>query len=63
MKDRVINIPVEKENIINTIKKLPRLPIESGLVEVKLKRKLEYTNNHKREAYNFNIILKLLNPK
>ena len=60
MKDRVINIPVEKENIINTIEKLPRLPIESGLVEVKLKRKLEYTNNHKREFVDPKKIFKAL---
>ena len=60
LKDRVINIPVEKENIINTIEKLPRLPIESGLVEVKLKRKLEYTNNHKREFVDPKKIFKAL---
>ena len=60
LKDRVINIPVEKENVINTIKKLPRLPQESGLVEVKLKRKLGYKNNHKREFVDPNKIFKAL---
>ena len=30
LKDRVINIPVDKENVMNTIKQLPRLPTESG---------------------------------
>ena len=60
LKDRVINIPIEKENVINTIEKLPRLPLESGLVEVKLKRKLDYTNNHKREFVDPNKIFKAL---
>ena len=41
LKDRVINIPIEKESVMNTLKQLPRLPNESGLVEVKLKRKIE----------------------
>ena len=49
LKDRVINIPIEKESIINTIQKIPRLPTESGLVEIKLKRKITYKNDHRRE--------------
>ena len=49
LKDRVINIPIEKESLMNTIEKLPRLTAESGLVEVKLKRKIEYKQSHKRE--------------
>ena len=60
LKDRVINIPIEKETIINTITKLPRLPTESGLVEIKLKRKMTYKNNHKREFVDPNKIFKAL---
>ena len=60
LKDRVINIPIEKENIINTITQLPRLPTESGLVEIKLKRKMTYKNNHKREFVDPNKIFKAL---
>ena len=60
LKDRVINIPIDKENIINTIERLPRLPTESGLVEIKLKRKMEYKNNHKREFVDPNKIFKAL---
>ena len=60
LKDRVINIPIEKENIINTITQLPRLPTESGLVEIKLKRKMAYKNNHKREFVDPNKIFKAL---
>ena len=60
LKDRVINIPIEKDNVINTIKQLPRLPAESGLVEVKLKRKIEYKNVHKNEYVDPNKIFKAL---
>ena len=60
LKDRVVNIPIEKENIINTITQLPRLPAESGLVEIKLKRKMAYKNNHKREFVDPNKIFKAL---
>ena len=60
LKDRVINIPVDKENVMNTIEQLPRLPAESGLVEVNLKRKIEYKNNHKQEFVDPNKIFKAL---
>ena len=56
----MINIPIEKESIINTIQKIPRLPTESGLVEIKLKRKMTYKNNHKREFVDPNKIFKAL---
>ena len=49
-KDRLINIPITSEDIINTLQCLPRTPKEAGLLEVKLKRKLEYQNVHK-QAY------------
>ena len=49
-KDRLINIPISSNDVINTLKNLPRTPQEAGLLEVKLKRKLEYKNTHK-QAY------------
>ena len=60
LKDRVINIQIEKESLMNTIEKLPRLPAESGLVEVKLKRRIEYKQSHKREYVDPNKIFKAL---
>ena len=49
-KDQLINIPVSSEDILNTLEHLPRTPGEAGLLEVKLKRKLEYKNTH-QQAY------------
>ena len=51
-KDRLINIPINDEDVMNTIESMPRTPNEAGLLEVKLKRKLEYANNHKMEFVN-----------
>ena len=49
-KDRLVNIPISSEDVINTLESLPRTPKEAGLLEVKLKRKLEYKNVH-QQAY------------
>ena len=49
-KDHLINIPIGSEDIMNTLQSLPRTPEEAGLLEVKLKRKLDYKNTH-QQAY------------
>ena len=41
LKDKVINIPVNEDDIVNTITRLPRTPNEAGLIEADLKRKVE----------------------
>ena len=48
-KGRMISIPVEAEDIMNTVKQLPRLPTEAGVVPIKLKRKKEYKSHEKNE--------------
>ena len=47
LKDRLINVPVNDEDILNTMEKMPRTPNEAGLIGVALKRKKEYKNSHK----------------
>ena len=44
--DTVINVPMEIEDIEKTVTSLPRLPDDAELLVVKLKRKMEYNNNH-----------------
>merc|ERR1719209_544453 len=46
---RMISIPVGPADIMNTVKQLPRLPNEAGLVPIKLKRKKEYKSHEKQE--------------
>ena len=60
-KDKLVNIPIHDQDIINTVESLPRTPSEAGLLEVKLKRKIEYTNFHKKQYINAEKIYKALN--
>ena len=54
LKDKIINIPIQDDDILNTVTRLPRTPSEAGLIEVDLKRKMEYKNSH---------IKKLIDPQ
>ena len=60
VKDKLVNIPLNDEDVINTIKNLPRTPTEAGLLEVKLKRKMEYKNYHQYEYISPDKIFKSL---
>ena len=48
IKDKIINVPVPEDSVLNTIKSLPRTPNEAGLIGLELKRKLEYSNPHQK---------------
>ena len=52
LKDKIINVPVQEDDIVNTITSLPRTPNEAGLIEVDLKRKVEYKNSHIKQLIN-----------
>ena len=58
--DKIINVPVNDEDVLNTIKLLPRTPKDAGLIGVALKRKLEYKSSHKRQLVNPKKIIKML---
>ena len=49
LKDRIVNVPVNDDDIINTVTQLPRTPAEAGLIEVDLKRKKEYKTSHVKQ--------------
>ena len=49
LKDKIINIPIGEEDIVNTLEMLPRTPTEGGLVEIKLKRKKDYKTPYRQE--------------
>ena len=61
VKDRLVNIPIGDGDVLNTINCLPRTPSEAGLIEVKLKRKIEYKNYHQYEYISPEKIFKSLN--
>ena len=47
MNDRVINVPINDDNIARRVKSLPRTEENSGMINVGLKRKLNMKNYHK----------------
>ena len=49
LKDRVVNVPINDDSIINTLDKLPRTPQAAGLIGVAPKIKVEYKNTHKHQ--------------
>ena len=59
--DRLINVPIPEDAILNTVKTLPRTPTEAGIVSVKLKRKLEYKGTHMEQIIDSRKIFKYLN--
>ena len=61
LKDKIINVPVQEDDIVNTITSLPRTPNEAGLIEVDLKRKVEYKNSHIKQLINPEKCYKMLN--
>ena len=52
LKDRVINVPINEDSIMNTLEQLPRTPKDAGLIGVALKRKMEFKNTHKHQLVN-----------
>ena len=40
VKDKCIVIPLEKNDVINNVESLPRLPSESGIIDIQWKRRL-----------------------
>ena len=48
-KGRMVSVPVGPDDIMNTVKQLPRLPSEAGLVPIKLKRMQKYKGHEKKE--------------
>jgi hypothetical protein len=60
LKDKVINIPVQNDDVLNTMTQLPRIPNEAGLIEVDFKRKIEYENSHKKQIVNPKKFFKML---
>ena len=47
-KDKLVNIPINDTDVINTVENLPRTPNEAGILEIKLKRKMSFNNYHKK---------------
>ena len=60
LKDKLINIPLTDNDILNTLEQMPRTPNNAGLIGVALKRKKEYTNTHKHQLINPSKLFRVL---
>ena len=61
--DRLVNVPVGPQDVLNTIERLPRTPAEAGIIPiipVNLKRKLEYKTTHLKQMIDTTKIFKYL---
>ena len=58
--DRLVNVPIGEQDILNTLKSLPRTPGEAGIIPVGLKRKLEYKTTHLQQLIDVKKIYKYL---
>ena len=58
--DKVISVPIENQDVENTVRTLPRKPEDAQIVAVQLKRKLEMKNSHLREYICPQLLVKAL---
>ena len=61
LKDRIINVPITDDSIMNTLVQLPRTPTEAGLIGISLKRKKEMKNDHIKQMINPDRVFRMLN--
>ena len=57
---KMISVPVKAYDVMNTVKQLPRLPSEAGLVPIKLKRKKQYKGHVRQELIRPEMVFKAL---
>ena len=61
LKDKCIVIPLEAKDVLNTVESLPRLPSESGIIDIQWKRKVGLKNTHLQAKVDPNKIFNALN--
>ena len=56
----MISVPVPPETVEETLQQLPRIPSDAGLIEVGIKRKMEYNRSHIKQLIDRNKIYEVL---
>ena len=59
-KNKIVVVPIEEQDVSDTLKSLPRTPDEAGIIPVQLKRKVEYKNSHREEYINVDKLYKAI---
>ena len=60
IKDKTVIIPLEDKDILKTVKSLPRLPSESGIIDIQWKRRVGQKNCHLQAKVDPNKIFQAL---
>ena len=60
LSDKVINVPIEEDSVLNTIKQIPRTPDEAGLIGIELRRRKGRETFIKPQLVNPTKIFKML---
>ena len=58
--DRLVNVPIGEQDIMNTVQQLPRSPVDACIIPVSLKRKLEFKTTHIQQLIDTRKIYKYL---
>ena len=59
-KEKVINVPVREEDMLRTVEALPKIPEETGLIQLNWKYKEDITTPYKSELVRPKLILDIL---
>ena len=69
VKDKLIMIPMEEDDILNTLQNFPRIPSEAGIIDVQWKRKMAMKNHFMQAKVNieriyrfFKVLKNMANP-
>ena len=67
--DKIVYVPINENDNLNTIDTILRTPSEAGILPVQIKRKIEYKNSHREEFISvakviaaLKVLVKLRNP-
>ena len=63
LSDKVINVPIEEDSVLNTIKQVPRTPDEAGLIGIELRRRKGRETFIKPQLVNPTKIFKMLDSR
>ena len=58
--NKITVVPIEEQDVADTLRALPRSPDEAGIIPVQLKRKAEYKNSHREEYINVDKLYKAI---
>ena len=56
VKDKTVNVPIQDDDVLQTVGNFPWMPCEAGIIPVKLKRKTTYKQHHVQQYIRPNVL-------